>query len=178
MKENQPITYVGYLPEFDSVVEKISLLTNEIWDEYKERKQTGGVASYATETIPLLYTPLATSASEAVHHKYHEYLRPEIKTVCNFVSNLIGHVEEKQSILTRMMPGTLIKPHKDKGQITAKTHRVHIPITTNKMCRFTVGETTMNLKPGHIWIIDNTDRYHSVENLGETPRVHLIIDMA
>jgi hypothetical protein len=178
MKENKPFTYVGYLPDFDTLVEKTSIFTDEIWSEYKERKQTGGLASNATETIPLLYTPYAANEKQAVHHKYHQYLQPEISRMCNFVSNLIGYVTEKQSMLTRLNPGGLIKPHKDKGPITHKTHRVHLPITTNNRCIFTVGDAAINLKPGDIWIIDNTDQYHSVENLGTSPRIHLIVDMS
>jgi hypothetical protein len=39
-----------------------------------------------------------------------------------------------------------------------------------------VGDESRNLKVGEIWIIDNTDMYHSVENKGKEDRVHLIID--
>jgi hypothetical protein len=178
MKESAPFTYVGFLPDFDKLLEKVSVFTDEIWNEYKERKITGGAAAYSTDTIPLLYTPYSTSPNETIKHKYYEYLKPEIERTCIFVSNLTGHVQEKQSMLTRLLPSESIKPHKDTGSITRKTHRVHVPITTNNMCKFTVGETTLNLKPGDIWIIDNSDRYHGVENLGESSRIHLIIDMA
>jgi hypothetical protein len=178
MKENKPFTHVGYLPEFDALVEKISVLTDKTWCEYKGRKNTSGVASYVTETIPLLYSPNAISAKNLIHHKYHQYLQVEINRMCIFVSNLVGDVKEKQSMLTRLGPGGLIKTHKDKGPITRQTHRVHLPIITNDRCTFTVGEVTMKLKPGDIWIIDNTDHFHSVENNGETPRIHLIVDMA
>jgi hypothetical protein len=178
MKESAPFTYVGFLPDFEKLLEKVLIFTDEIWNEYKERKITGGVASYPTDTIPLLYTPYSTSTNEAAYHKYHEYLKPEIQKTCSFVSNLIGNVQEKQSMLTRLASGESIKPHKDTGNVTSKNHRVHVPIITNNMCKFTVGETTLNLKPGDIWIIDNTDRYHSVENLGQSSRIHLIVDMA
>jgi hypothetical protein len=109
---------------------------------------------------------------------YLKVMCDEIFGRSNFVSNLIGYVTEKQSMLTRLNPGGLIKPHKDKGPITHKTHRVHLPITTNNRCIFTVGDAAINLKPGDIWIIDNTDQYHSVENLGTSPRIHLIVDMS
>lgn len=177
MKENKPFIHVGYFPDFEHLHEKVLSLTDETWREYKERKLTQGVASYATETIPLLYTPYATRLNQIVNHKYHDYFEQEIQTVCRFVSNLIGYVEEKQSMLTRLQPGGLIKPHKDRGPITAKTHRVHLPIATNDACTFTVGDTTMKMKPGEIWIIDNTDQIHSVQNFGDSPRIHLIVDM-
>lgn len=178
MKENKPFIHVGYLPDLEKLTEKISTLTDETWKEYTGRKLTKGIASYVTETIPLLYKPNAVSENQLIHHKYHQYLEKEIKMVCSFVSNLIGHVDEKQSILARLMPAGLIKPHKDKGPITARTHRVHVPIITNDKCTFTVGDMTMNLKPGEIWIIDNTDKLHSVQNLGQSPRIHLIVDVA
>jgi hypothetical protein len=46
----------------------------------------------------------------------------------------------------------------------------------NTKCIFSVGDESKNLDAGQIWIIDNVNRYHSVENKGETDRVHLIID--
>jgi hypothetical protein len=32
------------------------------------------------------------------------------------------------------------------------------------------------MKEGEIWEINNDDKYHSVENRGETDRIHLLID--
>jgi quercetin dioxygenase-like cupin family protein len=70
----------------------------------------------------------------------------------------------------------VIPRHRDKGPLTAKTHRIHVPVITNSGCIFSVGDESKNLKAGQIWIIDNVNRYHSVENNGDSDRVHLIID--
>jgi aspartyl/asparaginyl beta-hydroxylase (cupin superfamily) len=79
-------------------------------------------------------------------------------------------------MLTNLKAGTVIPRHRDRGPITAKTHRIHVPVITNTKCIFSVGDESRNLDAGQIWIIDNVNRYHSVENKGETDRVHLIID--
>jgi hypothetical protein len=79
-------------------------------------------------------------------------------------------------MLTRLRAGAVIPRHKDEGPLTAKTHRIHVPVTTNTGCIFSVGEESKNLGVGQIWVIDNVNRYHSVENAGDTDRVHLIID--
>jgi hypothetical protein len=39
-----------------------------------------------------------------------------------------------------------------------------------------VGEDKRNLKLGEIWEINNDKKEHSVDNLGETDRIHLIVD--
>jgi hypothetical protein len=178
MKEHVPFTYVGYFQNFDRLVEKVSAFTDSVWNEYKERKITGGVASYPTDTIPLLYSPFATSAKELEFHKYHSLFKNDINAICLQVSEILGPVAEKQSIITRLLPGKSIKLHKDQGQITTKSHRVHLPITSNELCTFTVGDVSMNLRPGDIWIIDNTDRLHGVHNAGQSARIHLIVDVA
>jgi hypothetical protein len=51
-----------------------------------------------------------------------------------------------------------------------------VPVITNTECIFSVGDESRNLDAGQIWIIDNVNRYHSVENKGNNDRVHLIID--
>lgn len=78
-------------------------------------------------------------------------------------------------LLTRMMPGTEILPHIDKGASLRLVHRLHIAVATNVDARFCVEDETRNLKPGEIWEINNCRR-HGVVNAGDTPRIHLIVD--
>jgi aspartyl/asparaginyl beta-hydroxylase (cupin superfamily) len=88
----------------------------------------------------------------------------------------LGEVKTQQAMLAKLKAGTVIPRHMDKGPLTAKTHRIHVPVITNEGCIFNVGNESMNLKSGQIWVIDNVNRYHSVENTGHDDRVHLIID--
>ena len=176
MKQEEAFRYIGLIPNFDELVNKILRFSEADWSDYKGRKNTGRVASYHIDAIPLKYSTNLTTYTEDKKSKYYEQFESHILDLCEMVSNSVGHVSEKRSILTRMKPGQVIKPHRDSGLILTSTHRIHLPITTNNLCTFTVGNISMNLKPGEIWIIDNTNRIHSVENHGPTDRIHLLVD--
>ena len=178
MKENEPFTYLGFYENLNELVSVITSFSESDWSYYKARKNTGGIASYNTDTIPLLYSPNATNPKQMEKHQHHSIFSRHIEELCRIASKELGKVVEKQSMITRLLPGKSIKRHKDMGEITAKTHRVHLPIISNQLCTFRVEDVSLHLKPGDIWVIDNTNRYHSVDNLGESTRVHLIIDMA
>ena len=76
----------------------------------------------------------------------------------------------------KLPAGNKVLPHIDKGKSFTIPRRIHLPITTNSKCFFTVGDTTKNLKLGELWEINNNGIMHSVTNDGDTDRIHLIVD--
>jgi hypothetical protein len=82
-----------------------------------------------------------------------------------------------RALLVNLTAGKSIVPHVDTvGFTLVLCRRIHIPIQTNENCFFTVGGDKRNLKLGEIWEINNDKKEHSVDNLGETDRIHLIVD--
>jgi hypothetical protein len=109
-------------------------------------------------------------------HENYDIFSAYIEEIVLAASKHLGEVYTQQAMLAKLTAGTVIPTHMDKGPLTAKTHRIHVPVLTNEECIFSVGNESMNLKPGQIWLIDNVNRYHGVENTGNSDRVHLIID--
>jgi hypothetical protein len=175
MKENEAFLFIGNMPSFNELLDEVLSITHEDWSKYKERKNAGGLAAENTDTIPLVYDTKHRLNSNIVHQNYERFSRYIDETVL-YAEKYIGQVKVQQAMLTNLKANTVIPRHKDKGSLTAKTHRIHIPVITNKECIFTVEEESKNLEAGQIWIIDNVGRYHSVENKGQNNRVHLIID--
>jgi hypothetical protein len=82
-----------------------------------------------------------------------------------------------RALLVKLTKGKSIRPHKDVvGKSLVLGRRIHIPIETNDDCFFTVGGDRRNLKVGELWEINNDKKEHSVQNLGETDRIHFIVD--
>jgi len=175
MKENDAFFFVGNMPSFDDLLNEVLFLTQEDWLEYRKRKTAGGAAAENTDTIPLMYD-LKHRLNSGILHKNYERFSAYIDEVVFFARQHIGEVRAQQAMLTRLGANTVIPRHRDRGPLTAKTHRIHVPVITNTECIFSVGEESKNLAAGQIWIIDNVDRHHSVENKGTADRVHLIID--
>jgi hypothetical protein len=175
MKENNAFLFIGDMPSFAGLLDEVLVLTTEDWTKYTERKKTGGVASKTTETIPLMYDTKHRINSKILHQNYERFSM-YIEEIVSSTWEHLGEVKTQQAMLAKLNAGTVIPRHMDKGPLTAKTHRIHVPVITNEGCIFNVGNESMNLKSGQIWVIDNVNRYHSVENTGHDDRVHLIID--
>jgi quercetin dioxygenase-like cupin family protein len=175
MKENDSFLFIGKMPSFKELLDDVLSLTQKDWLDYKQRKSAGGAAAENTDTIPLVYD-LKHRIDSRILHKDYERFSTYIDEAIMVVTEKIGEVKVQQAMLTNLRAGIVIPRHRDKGPLTAKTHRIHVPVTTNSECIFSVGEEYRNLEAGDIWIIDNVNRYHSVENNGDSDRVHLIID--
>jgi hypothetical protein len=81
----------------------------------------------------------------------------------------------QQWMLSAVMPGHSIPPHRDE-QSPNWLCRVHVPITTNPLSLFIVGDRSHNMKVGEAYRV-NTEARHSVTNNGETPRIHFMFDV-
>lgn len=69
----------------------------------------------------------------------------------------------------------------EAGNNIGQVARFHFPIVTNDKVEFTVWNvqdipTTVNMKTGQCWLLD-TRFPHRVVNGGDTPRIHLVVDV-
>lgn len=76
-----------------------------------------------------------------------------------------------------------ILPHTDRVDPLFKDQqlcRIHIPIVTNEDVYFNIhtkkGASSAHLEVGHVYYLDAGDR-HSVDNDGESDRIHLVLDV-
>jgi hypothetical protein len=81
-----------------------------------------------------------------------------------------------RSRFMRLAPGATVPPHDDVGLHWFQRTRVHIPVTTNPRVLFHCADRCVHMVAGQVWVFDNFER-HWVENRGDEPRVHLVIDV-
>lgn len=79
-------------------------------------------------------------------------------------------------LLVRLKDEGNIPTHEDYGTYLSVSRRHHLPIVTTKKVFFIVNNEKRNLKEGELWEINNS-KSHSVENLGQDTRIHLIFDI-
>jgi hypothetical protein len=78
--------------------------------------------------------------------------------------------------LMRLTPGSLIKEHTDlELSVEEGTARIHIPVVTNAGVEFYLNRSRVVMEAGSTWYLRLSDP-HSVNNKGETDRVHMVID--
>lgn len=160
---------------FTSEIKKyITNFMKDDWNKYDYRQKTFDVHK-DTKTIPIIYDEDFDKEVKKKHAHYTSFI------------NLLSEIETKllqrhekgniiRAILVNLPKNCSIKPHIDKGKSLENTLRYHLPIITNDKVTFTVGGEAKNLKESLLWEIKNTDKIHSVENNGDTDRIHFIID--
>jgi hypothetical protein len=78
--------------------------------------------------------------------------------------------------LMKLTPGSVIKEHRDHDLAFEDGHvRIHVPVKTNPHVEFVLNRERVMLAEGECWYLRLSDP-HRVSNLGETDRVHLVID--
>lgn len=84
---------------------------------------------------------------------------------------------DKEAIRLMNLPaGAVINTHTDhKSGYEDGMFRIHIPILTNDQVYFILEDQRVFMNAGQVWYA-NVNLPHSVENKGETDRVHLVID--
>jgi quercetin dioxygenase-like cupin family protein len=80
--------------------------------------------------------------------------------------------------LMRLTPGSRIKEHADLDlSVEEGTARIHIPVVTNPGVEFYLNGSRVVMAAGSAWYLRLSDP-HSVNNNGDSDRVHMVIDAA
>jgi hypothetical protein len=80
-----------------------------------------------------------------------------------------------RAVAAKLAAGGSITPHRDSLKSFAYGHRIHIPVTTNKLVRFMIDGRPYRFEIGHVYEINN-QKPHSVMNAGKEDRINFIFD--
>ena len=80
-----------------------------------------------------------------------------------------------RAVAAKLPAGENIAPHIDSLQSFAHGHRIHIPVTTNKLVRFMIDGRPYRFEIGNVYEINNL-KTHSVMNAGKEDRIYFIFD--
>jgi len=80
-----------------------------------------------------------------------------------------------RAVAAKLVAGGIITPHRDTLKSFTYGHRIHIPITTNKLVRFMIDGRPYRFEIGHVYEINN-QKIHSVMNAGKEDRINFIFD--
>jgi hypothetical protein len=109
---------------------------------------------------------------------WKDYKDTPVLKKCQYFSEIIAsfHCEKESIRLLKLAPGSKIKEHTDLDLSYADgLFRIHIPIQTNPLVEFYINHKKVVMDVGTCWYGD-FNLPHGVSNLGETDRVHLVMD--
>jgi len=79
-------------------------------------------------------------------------------------------------LLARLPAGLLIAPHIDRAPYFSKTLRLHVPVETHDAAYMWSAGLCYSMKPGEVWVLNNSSM-HAVWNAdGSRSRTHMICD--
>jgi len=176
-KIDEPFNY-RFHGNFDvsNIAERLSDYSDE-WFENKERqtiyevhKETNSVFVYDHSNSWAFGDKydLKINDSQSV---MIDLLYPIIKSL-----ELIHDGKVGKCVFIKMPAHKSVAEHVDRMDYLGAVRRHHIPITTNKNVLFFVNKESKNMKVGECWEINN-NLIHSVENNGDTERIHLMVDI-
>lgn len=162
--------------DVSSIRDKIQDLDLD-WGAYTYR-QTRYQDHSKTKTIPLIWSEEFNGIQEWEDFKKFS---TDLIPIFSFLPQILGDGEIVSAILINLPAGESIGRHRDanpRGNKFNLCHRIHIPIITNKECVFEIEREELNMCEGEVWEISNVKKLHSVRNLGDTDRIHLLLDFA
>ena len=80
-----------------------------------------------------------------------------------------------RAMAAKLLPGGVIKPHRDSHPSFHYGHRIHIPIVSNPRVRFMLDGRPYRFEVGKVYEINNQKK-HSVMNKGNEGRINFIFD--
>ncbi len=167
------------LGEFDvaPLLERVEQLSESDWLDNSYRQQTYDVHQQ-TQSVVLVFTdgsgwPELEVRKEPGWDLLADVAFPLVQQV------LADHYPPGGTVIramaAKLLPGGIIKPHKDKHPSFHYGHRVHVPLISNPRVRFMIDGQPHKFKVGRVYEINN-QMQHSVMNKGSQGRVNFIFD--
>ena len=184
--ENQNYKVVAENLELKSLIKAVKDISEEEWNKDKFRQNRFEVAKEVT-TIMMKMNGSDTDAGDNPDktvifedwYKWKDLVQPVLDQVIPLYKNAFVN----KCMLPRLRAGAVIPKHYDSADTFAFSHRLHIPLVTNKEAKMSIGEegigcgeSVWNMEVGKCYEINNR-KLHGVENKGNDDRIHLLFDI-
>jgi hypothetical protein len=160
-----------------SLVEAILAQDEIAWREEEHRQQAYDVHRQ-TESIVLVFANLEVWPEIEIRKE------PGWDRLADLAVPLMHGIIEKhyppggaiiRAMAAKLLAGGKIAPHMDTHPSFHRSHRIHVPITTNPRVRFMVDGRPHRFQVGQAYEINN-QKNHSVMNKGTEDRITFIFD--
>lgn len=158
---NWPIFRPEIFHEPDTILEEFEMLADRlVGPVFSDKLAWNGVCVFHEKT----------NIWDNTQHKIDIDNLPKLKT---FINDYFDIDRIRMINFYKLEPGACLHPHRDmEGNLILGMIRVHYCLKTNPQCTL-LGE---HLKSGH-FLSFSTSELHNAENLGETDRIHLVVDI-
>jgi hypothetical protein len=153
----------------------LEIFSEDIWNQWDLRQKVF-TSHKTTKTYPLFWSFDIEDNNIFVYKKninseLWDLITPELDYLTKkYKGNII------KCMFVLLPPNEKIYEHWDSNLLLLFSHRVHLPIKTNKKVKFFINKIPYFLREGILYEFNNQNM-HYVENNSEEDRIHLIIDI-
>ena len=164
--------------EVDTTLLREAILNQDdfAWDEDDQRQEDYDVHRQ-TRSIVMLFAsqtwPRVTLTREKGWDRISDVANPIMAEIIERFYPPGGTII--RAVAAKLAAGGVITPHIDSLQSFVHGHRIHIPVTTNKLVRFMIEGRPYRFEIGHVYELNN-QKVHSVMNAGKEDRISFIFD--
>ena len=149
------------------------------WNEWPYRQNKYEKEHKNTQTYPLVWSDDDNLIDNTeifvikknIKSEVWEYITPILDYLCKKYNGIVI-----KCMFVKLHKKSFVLEHKDYGFSLTESHRIHIPIKTNKNVMFYISNVPYNFEEGYAYEINN-QKLHSVKNNSNFDRIHLIIDI-
>jgi len=164
--------------EVDTTILREAILNQDdlAWDEDDQRQDDYDVHNQ-TKSIVMLFAsltwPRVTITREKGWDRIADVANPIMAEIIERFYPPGGTII--RAVAAKLAAGGSITPHVDALKSFRCGHRIHIPVTTNKLVRFMIDGQPYRFEIGNVYEINN-QKTHSVMNAGKEDRINFIFD--
>jgi len=164
--------------EVDTTILREAILNQDdhAWDE-DDQRQDDYEAHRQTKSIVMLFAsltwPRVTITREKGWDRIADVANPIMAEIIERFYSPGGTII--RAVAAKLAAGGNITPHIDSLKSFSHGHRIHIPVTTNKLVRFMIDGRPYRFEIGNVYEINN-QKTHSVMNAGKEDRISFIFD--
>jgi len=176
MDIDTPLQCLGAI-DYEPLREAILSQNDAAWHEQEHRQQSYEVHRQ-TESIVLVFTdgsgwPSLEVSKQPGWDRLADAAVPVMHDIIARCYTPGGTII--RAMAAKLRAGGKIKPHRDSHPSFHHSHRIHVPITTNRRVRFMIEGRPYRLEVGQAYELNN-QKMHSVMNKGQEDRITFIFD--
>ncbi len=164
--------------EIGPVKSLVDRLSEKVWALEDERKENNFFCFHHTRHIIFRFIE-----GNRDHHTFYSTPIWSVwqKVLLPIMEQVVAPYDYSQPtypkvMLARLGAGHIIDRHVDGRGSNLYTHKIHIPLQTNRQAAFMINDVSYHLEEGYAYEVNNIVP-HAVENLGETDRIHFIFEL-
>ncbi len=157
--------------------EKVLALSSRVWEFETEQRENDFNCFNTTQHILFRFPPDLQDRSHVVDFPIWHVWKPILMPIINQATAPYDYQHGKLCavMLAKLLPGGTIKAHIDGSMSYYFLHKIHIPLVTNPLIDFNIGENRYYLEEGQAYEVNNIVR-HEVINKSKESRIHLIFE--